>query len=499
MILKRGIKIQLIAFVVITIVGVTVVSVNYIGFGRELLGRQYTAYVDLTDSGGIFSNAEVTYRGVPVGRVGPIKLTDSGINVELELERGEKIPREGLSAIVANRSAVGEQYIDLVPSGKNGPYLHEGDPYTIPKERTKLPVSTAELLRNVDSLVTSVNTEHLGVVIDELDTAFSGTAEDLQQILDDTDRILDTADEAYPDTKKLLDNSLTVLDTQRQQGANIRGFARNLNELSTSIRGDDKALRQTIDAAPGAVSQTHQAINQLSPTLPVLLANLTTTGQIITTRQAGLRSLFILYPVTVAGLPTVMPGDGTQHMGLVLNINSPPNCEEGYEKVQKRWPQDTSHKEPRLDVGCKAPHDSEQAVRGARNFPTEDLVPAPKLPEGATAGAGFPAGGASGSAGSGSGSDGGSDAAAKAGSGSGGGSGGANEKKAEASGGAMLADGKLYMSYPANSVNFAGYDPSTGAVYGADGKRYVMPRTAGSRELGEDSSWKWLLLGPLSQ
>ncbi|MEV5825703.1 MlaD family protein [Spirillospora sp. NPDC052242] len=495
MILKRGVKIQLIAFLLITIIGVTVVSVNYIGFGREMLGRQYTAYVDLTDSGGIFSNAEVTYRGVPVGRVGPIRLTDSGIKVELELERGERIPREGLTAVVANRSAVGEQYIDLVPSGKNGPYLDEGDPYTIPKERTKLPVSTAELLQNVDALVTSVNTEDLGIVIDELNKAFTGTAEDLQQILDDTDRILDTADEAYPDTKKLLDNSLTVLDTQRSQGANIRGFARNLNELSTSIRNDDKALRRTIDAAPGAVSQTHQAINQLSPTLPVLLANLTTTGQIITQRQAGLRSLFILYPVTVAGLPTVMPGDGTQHMGLVLNINSPPNCTKGYEKTDQRWPQDTAHKEPRLDVGCAEPHDSEKAVRGARNFPTEALVPAPKLPEGATEGAGFPVGGASGSDG-GSGSDAASVAGADGGAGT---KSDATGKAAESSGGAMLANGRLYMSYPADSVKFAGYDPSTGAVYGADGKRYVMSRTAGSRELGEDSSWKWLLLGPLSQ
>ncbi|MFD0902251.1 MCE family protein [Actinomadura sediminis] len=498
MILKRGVKIQLIAFLLITIIGVTVVSVNYIGFGREMLGRQYTAYVDLTDSGGIFTNAEVTYRGVPVGRVGPIELTDSGIKVELELERGERIPREGLTAVVANRSAVGEQYIDLVPARKGGPYLDEGDPYTIPKERTKLPVSTAELLQNVDALVTSVNTEDLGIVIDELNTAFTGTAEDLQQILDDTDRILETADEAYPDTKKLLDNSLTVLDTQRNQGANIRGFARNLNELSTSIRNDDKALRQTIDAAPGAVSQTHQAINQLSPTLPVLLANLTTTGQIVTTRQAGLRSLFILYPVTVAGLPTVMPGDGTQHMGLVLNINSPPNCTKGYEKTDQRWPQDTSHKTPRLDAGCAEPHNSEKAVRGARNFPTEAMVPAPKLPEGATEGAGFPAGGASGGSGSGGGS--GSDAASAAGSDGGSGTEARTTgKDAESSGGAMLANGQLYMSYPADSVKFAGYDPSTGAVYGADGKRYVMPRTAGSRELGEDSSWKWLLLGPLSQ
>lgn len=482
MILKRGVIIQLIAFAVITVVGVAIVSVNYIGIGREMLGRQYVAYVDLTDSGGVFTNAEVTYRGVPVGRVGPIELTEDGIKVKLLLERGERIPREGTKAIVANRSAVGEQYIDLRPNTKKGPYLDQGDPYTIPRTRTELPVSTAELLRNVNSLVGSVNTQDLGVIVDELDKAFSGSAADLQSILDDTDRLLKTADEAYPDTKRLLDNSVTVLDTQRSQGANIKGFARNLNELTASLRKDDPALRKTIDGVPGAVDETHKAINQLAPTLPVLLANLTTTGQIIASRKAGLRSLFILYPVTVAGAFTVTPGDGTQHLGLALNIDSPPPCTKGYEKVKHRWPQDQSKKKPPLNAGCKLPHDSPTAVRGARNFPPEAIAPFPNVPPGATAGAGFPEGGAYATD-----DDGKPEAKSSA------------KNKAAAAPTGQLSGGRLYLSYPANSVEFAGYDPTTGAVYGPDGKRYVMPRSAGSRQLGEESSWKWLLLGPLSQ
>ncbi|MEU8796078.1 MlaD family protein [Spirillospora sp. NPDC048819] len=489
MILKRGIIFQLIAFAVITVVGVAIVSVNYIGIGRDLLGRQYVAYVDLTDSGGVFTNAEVTYRGVPVGRVGPIELTKDGIRVKLELERGERIPREGTKAIVANRSAVGEQYIDLQPTKKGGPYLDEDEPYTIPRSRTELPVSTAELLRNVDSLVGSVNTKDLGVIVDELNKAFSGSAEDLQSILDDTDRLLKTAEQAYPDTKRLLDNSVTVLDTQRGQGANIRGFARNLNELSTSLRNDDPALRSTIDGVPGAVDETHKAINQLAPTLPVLLANLTTTGQIISSRKAGLRSLFILYPVTVAGAFTVTPGDGTQHLGLALNIDSPPPCTDGYEKVKRRWPQDTSKKKPRLDTGCKAPKDAPTAVRGPRNFPADAIAPYPQVPPGATAGAGFPEGGAYADDGDG---DGGKSEAKSDGKTSG-------KTQAAPAPTAQLTNNRLYLSYPANSVEFAGYDPTTGAVYGPDGKRYVMPRSAGTRELGEENSWKWLLLGPLSQ
>ncbi|GAA3964948.1 MlaD family protein [Actinomadura viridis] len=498
MILKRGVKIQLIAFTLITIIGVTIVSVNYIGVGRTLLGRQYTAYVDLSDSGGVFTNAEVTYRGVAVGRVGPIQLTRDGIKVKLLLDRGKRIPREGTSAVVANRSAVGEQYIDLQPSKATGPYLDEGAPYTIPRRLTKLPVSTAELLRNVDKLVSSVNPQHLGTIVDELDKAFNGSAADLKAILDDTDRLIQTAEEAYPDTKRLLDDGATVLNTQRAQGANIRGFARNLNELTTQLRRDDPALRATLDATPGTVVQVDKTIDGLAPTLPVLLANMTTTGQIIASRKAGLRSLFILYPLTVGGAFTVTPGDGTQHLGLALNIDSPAPCTKGYEKVQKRWPQFTGDKKPRLDSGCTEPGDSGKVVRGARNFPKDAIAPKPQVPPGATDGAGFPEGGAygggsggSGGAAQGSGAEQTPEAKAKA--------------KAEGKEGkeqeqpAAQPQGSLYVPFSSGTVELAGYDPSTGVVYGPDGKRYGIGYSGGQQRLLGDASWKMLLLGPLSR
>jgi virulence factor Mce-like protein len=436
-ILKTGVKLQLIVFAIITVLGVTIISVNYIGVGRELLGREYTAYVDLTDSGGVFTGAEVTYRGVPVGRVGPIQLTRDGIRVRLDLERGKRIPREGTTAVVANRSAVGEQYIDLQPARNNGPYLDEGEPYTIPRNMTKLPVSTAELLRNVDKLVGSVNPQHVGTLVDELDKAFSGSASDLQAILDDTDRLLKTAEKAYPDTKQLLDNGAVVLDTQRSQGANIAGFARNLNELTTQLRRDDPALRRSI-------------------------------------------SLFILYPLTVGGAFTVTPGDGTQHLGLALNISSPPNCTKGYEGVEQRDPRYTDHKKPRLDAGCKDAPDSGSAVRGSRNYPRDAVQPPPAVPPGATDGAGFPAGGAYGDGSNGSGDQ------AKDGE-------GAQQQPL------LQTNNTVYVPLSSQTVEIAGYDPATGVVYGPDGKQYGLGYTGGQQRLLGDASWKMLLLGPLAR
>ncbi|WP_119728419.1 MCE family protein [Thermomonospora amylolytica] len=489
MILKRGVKIQLLAFLVITVLGVSVVAVRYIGVGRGLLGREYTAYVDLTDSGGVFTNAAVTYRGVTVGRVGPMELTEDGIRVRLIMERGHRIPWEGTTAVVANRSAVGEQYIDLQPTKKPGPdgevpgpYLGDGGRYdTIPRERTRLPVSTAELLRNVDKLVSSVDPQDLRVVVNELHKAFNGSASDLQALLDDTDRLLRTAEESYPDTEALLTNGRTVLNTQRQMGGHIRQFSRNLNVLTTQLRRDDDALRTVLDRGVPFTAETRRLIDDLSPTLPVLLANLTTTGQVMTSRVAGIRSLFILYPLTVAGAFTVTPGDGTQHLGLVFNMDAPPVCTKGYEETRRRWPQDTSEQRTRTDLGCTEPKNSDKVVRGARNLPPEARQPMPQVPDGATAGAGFPEGGAN---------DGGD------------GDGGSGE---QASGGTTpdegvttLVDDTLYVPVSAGSVQLAGYDPATGAVYGPDGKQYLLGYGGGQQQVLGDASWKMLLLGPLS-
>jgi virulence factor Mce-like protein len=475
-ILKRGVKVQLLVFALITVLGISYTAVRYVGIGSGVLNRGYSAYVDLTDSGGIFTNAEVTYRGVTVGKVGPIELTKDGLRVRMNLNRGHHIPRD-TTAVIANRSAVGEQYIDLQPRTDSGPYLDSGEPYTIPRQNTKVPIPTTELLTNLDRVVASVDPQDIGTIVDELDKGFAGSASDLQAILDSSDKLLKESNDHFPEASDLLDNSRVVLDTQREQGTNIRVFARNLSVLTDQIRRDDPSLRGAIDNTTPAANESSRLINQLSPALPVLLANLTSTGQVVTSRIDGLRSLLILYPATLAGAFTVTPGDGTEHFGLVMNLNSPRPCTKGYEKTDVRYPQDTRETKAPRNVGCTLPHDSQQDVRGFRNAPAPQ--PPPQVPPGATEGAGAPPGGPSGDS-----SEGGDSQAEAAGSGSQG------DENAQTAAGLPTSP---------NSVVMAGYDPLTGAVIGPDGKRYAMGSTGGQQRLLGDSSWKWLLLGPLAR
>ena len=57
----------------------------------------------------------MTYRGVQIGKVTDVKLTENGAEATLTLDTSPKIPAD-LQAEVRSVSAVGEQYVDLAPT-----------------------------------------------------------------------------------------------------------------------------------------------------------------------------------------------------------------------------------------------------------------------------------------------------------------------------------------------------------------------------------------------
>src|SRR5690606_9146850 len=115
-------RIQLAVFLALTMVGVSLVGARYVGLGARLVGGTYSVHADFAEAGGIFEGAEVTYRGVAVGRVGALVPTSSGVRVELVLDDDSRVPADTV-AVIANRSAIGEQYVDLQPRRRGPPYL----------------------------------------------------------------------------------------------------------------------------------------------------------------------------------------------------------------------------------------------------------------------------------------------------------------------------------------------------------------------------------------
>lgn len=366
--IRRGTVVQLLAFALLTVVGVSYVAARYVGLGDALLSSTYVVSADLASSGGIFENAEVTYRGVTVGRVDRLRLTDDGVRVDLRIEGGTRIPRD-TDAVVENRSAVGEQYVDLQPATDSGPFLAAGD--TIPRDRTRTPVPTEQLLLNSSRLIESVDKQDLVTVVDELGKAFASGGRDLQRLLDAGDRLTLSATEALPETLTLIEDGAVVLDTQRDTGPAIRSFAADLADLSETLASEpvDSDLRTVLDRGVVASGELDTLLTENRPAIAGLLANLLTIGEVTVARVDGVEQLLVTYPAVVTGGYTVVPGDGTAHYGLALS-SEPPACERGYEGTERTDPNRTANLPP-LNTGarCAEPRGSTVTVRGAQNAP----------------------------------------------------------------------------------------------------------------------------------
>lgn len=350
---------QLAIFLVVALVGI-------VGLYRFLQTPGYSITVQLSDSGGVFPNAEVSYRGVTVGRVNQLKLSSAGVQAVLTIDASAPSIPASAKAVVANRSAVGEQYIDLEPADDKGPYLREGS--SIPQDRTTLPPSPDEVLSNLDSLVRSVPSDKLKVVVDELDKAFAGTGPDLQKLLDASSDLTADAAKYLPQTKALLKDGRTVLETQNRDAADITSFATSLNQIAAQLKGSDGDIRSLISAAPQAAQPVDDILRASGRNLSVVLANLYTTTAITSTRTAGIEEVLVAYPVITAFTPGLSP-DGTGHLGLILNFFNPFPCTKGYETTKERPANNTAPMAANSQAYCAEPPNSPIDVRGSQNVP----------------------------------------------------------------------------------------------------------------------------------
>lgn len=357
---------KLLAFLVIAAVSVVYAGVNYAGLDRLFGAGGYTVTAQLDSSGGIFVGAEVTYRGVAVGEVTSMRLDAEGVALGLHITSEAPPIPAGASAAVANRSAIGEQYVDLRPDAEAEPYLADGS--VIPNERTSIPVDPATVLLNLDQLVSSVNRESLRTVVDETYQAFAGVGPDLQALLDTAGSFVATATENLPETTGLLADARVVLDTQRAQAGNIKAIADGMATIAEQLKSSDGDLRRVIDKAPGLSREVRSFLAESGNDLGILTANLLTTAHITTSRVDGIEQLLVTFPV-ISAFSHTLSGDGTGHLGVAMNFFNPPSCTRGYEGTVQRPASDTSPYPVNMGAYCAEPPGDPTGVRGAQNAP----------------------------------------------------------------------------------------------------------------------------------
>ncbi len=370
MTLTRFVRIQLIIFSILTVVGLVVMATQYVGAPALVGIGRYNVTVQLPTTGGLYPHSNVTYRGTTVGEVTSVALSSEGVNAKMSIDSSFKIPSD-VDAQVKSVSAVGEQYVDLIPRSSDGPNLADGDVVAV--DRTSVPQDVGPMLDQADVLVKSISDTRLETVVDESFKAFNGSGPDLQRLIDSTRLFVQEAQANSEPTKVLLDQLGPLLDGQVVSSDAIRSWTSNLATFTDQLRASDPDLRAVIEKTPSAAAEANTLFQELRPTLPILLANMVSIGEVGVIYHAGIEQILVLYPPMTTALMTAAGGGPADEGALVdfqLEVNDPPACTTGFLlPEQRRDPNEMSIPDTPADLFCKVDQNDSTAVRGARNLP----------------------------------------------------------------------------------------------------------------------------------
>jgi phospholipid/cholesterol/gamma-HCH transport system substrate-binding protein len=372
--LSRRIRIQLCVFIVVTLIAGGVMIVRYMQLPAALFGvGHYTVTMELPSSGGLYGTANVSYRGKEIGKVSSVSLTDSGVAAELSIESDYKVP-SNVRAQVHSRSAVGEQYVELIPEEGDSKPL--GDGSVIPLSRTSVPPDIGTLMDSVNGTLSSLPQENLGTVIDESYNAFNGTGPELRRIIESITALSGQARENLDPSVALIKEAGPVLGSQGQTADAIGTWANRLNDISGQLSSNDDHVRSILRNGPATADQANALFQQIRPTLPILLTNLVSLGEMAVVYNAAIEQILVLLPQgTAIHAATLVPNLGTDLPGAFLsfnlNLNLPQPCTTGYLPAsERRNPVEVDYPDrPEGNFYCRIPQSENNVIRGVRNFP----------------------------------------------------------------------------------------------------------------------------------
>ncbi|OMC31200.1 virulence factor Mce [Mycobacterium sp. GA-1841] len=368
--LTRFIRAQLIIFTVASVIGVAVMAFSYMQIPTLLGIGRITVTLELPGAGGLYRFSNVTYRGSQIGKVIAIRPTAPGATAQLSLQSSPRIPAN-LQAQVRSVSAIGEQYVELRPRTDVGPYLRDGS--VIAARDTTIPQQVGPMLDQLGALLGSIPKDPLTQLLNETSRGLEGADYDLGSLFDSASRVTGHLRASAEQTRQLVEDSQPLLDSQVQTSDAIRLWAHSLTGVTTQLVTNDPEIRGLLERGPAAFDEATRLFEQARPTLPLLLANLTSIGQVGVTYHPALEQILVLLPPLTAMFIGAGPNNNYVGKGLGdfrLTLADPSPCTVGYlPPDQWRPPADTTPADTPDGLYCKLPQDAPIAVRGARNYP----------------------------------------------------------------------------------------------------------------------------------
>ena len=376
--LSRTVWTQLAILATVTLIAGGVMLFGFVKVPALLGIGRYTVTVDMAHTGGLYPTSVVTYRGTEIGRVRSVDVTADGVRAVLTLNSAIAVPGD-VTAAVHSRSAVGEQFLELMPqNGSDTRTLRNGD--VIPAVRVSVPPDIADLLDATNRALTAIPNDNLRTLVDEANTAIGGLGAELSRIVDGSTALAIEAGKTKDPITALIDQAPPVLESQVRTADSIAAWASQMASITGQLKAQDAAFADLLQQGGPGLREAAGLFDRVAPTLPVLLANMVSLGDIAVNYRAAIEQLLVLFPQGTAVMSAIAaPNAGTKqayrgiYLDFNLNLNLPPPCNTGFLPVQQqRVPSLVDAPDrPAGELYCRVPQDSPLNVRGVRNIPCE--------------------------------------------------------------------------------------------------------------------------------
>ena len=393
--MTRFIRIQLVLFTILTVIALVILGWYYLRIPRLVGIQQYTLKANLPASGGLYSTANVTYRGIEIGKVTDVQPTETGALATMSIDNRYKIPVNAVPN-VHSVSAIGEQYVDLVAEGNVTQYLRDGQ--TMPELGT-VPDEVGPALDLANRGLEVLPKEKIDTLLTEAAQAVGGLGPALQRLVDSTTAIASDLRDNLTPVNDIIANTAPILDSQVNTTSEIEQWSANLAAIGAQAAAQDAALRSGLQQAAPTADQLNAVFSDVQDSLPQTLANLAVVNDMLKRYKKGNEQTFVFLSQNASisqANTAIYPGEGLLHFALGpivvgvatslltqnlvpppfgTSLNSVPPCLTGFLPASEwRSPADTSVAPLPSGTYCKIPKDYQgNVVRGARNFPCQDV------------------------------------------------------------------------------------------------------------------------------
>lgn len=218
----------------------TAAVLSYLGVQQRHPGSTYLTADFGHSAQGLDDQSDVKVRGINVGKVSSVKLTQDGhVRVRIRLDRGIKAPVTS-SAAIEPLSIFGPKFIDLRPGADEGagPYLADGAAIAQTQDLQDL----TDIATPTYKLLGSVAPHDLATLLHTFSQGLNGRGQGLANTVDNAAALLNLSAQNTQNLKTLIANGQTISATLASRGDVIVRLAHDLNVIDPALSDDPAAF-----------------------------------------------------------------------------------------------------------------------------------------------------------------------------------------------------------------------------------------------------------------